>query len=79
MKLAKNIVRINGYRNGKRSHVDIEVPTTPNATNWGKGDTIPVYNEEEMEKEAFNRGLDAVTSINAYNYVGDYRITDRLW
>lgn len=85
MKLAENIVRINGRRNGKRAHVDIEVSTVPNTVKdthgnqWGKGDVIPIYRTEEMEQEAFRRGLDAVTSINAYNHVGDCRITERLW
>lgn len=78
MRLAENIVRINGWNNGKRTHIDVEVRTKENTIGWGKGNVIPVYNDESLIQYAFKNGLDGVTSINAYNYVGDERITYRV-
>jgi hypothetical protein len=80
MKLEKNIVRINGWKGNKRSHVDVEWQTTPNNTNWGKGDTVVIgLFEDRICKVGFESGLDGVTSYNAYNFVGDCRITTRIW
>ena len=78
MKLAENIVRINGWKNGKRTHIDVEVRTKENTLKWGKGKIIPAVHEEELVREGFKSGLDAVTSINYYNYVGDIRITAKV-
>ena len=80
MKLAKNIVRVNGYdRDGKRTHIDFEVPTRPNDLNWGKGDVIPRYTIWGMVDKAFESGLAGVTSVNAYNHVADMRMTHRVY
>lgn len=77
--LANNIVRVNGWRQGKRAHADLEVRVIPNETNWGKGKEMPVYDAENLVDRCFAEGLlDGVTSINAYNYVADHRITSRI-
>ena len=79
MKLPNNIVRINGYVNDKRTHIDVSVPVRKNAINWGKGKDIVFITEDMICKMGFSGGLEAVTSYNYYNYVGDRRMTVRIY
>lgn len=76
-----NIIRINGWKNNKRTHVDYEIPTQPKPKdlNWGIGKIIPIIpNDDKICQIGFDLGLDSVTSVNAYNYVGGRRITSKL-
>ncbi len=79
--LANNIVRINGWKDNKRTHVDIEVPMQ----------TLEFYNSKhekytvlaprsifDVAQVGFDNGLDAVTSYNAWNWVGNCRITQKV-
>jgi hypothetical protein len=84
MKLANNIVRINGYVKGKRTHVDVEVPigTIRYYTGDGKeiAEEVPmIYGEDHAAKLGFRNGLDAVTSYNFWNNIGDERMTIKIW
>lgn len=78
--LAKNIIRINGYKNGKRSHVDVEVKMEEvRFVSNGKEVTIlaPQHIYDVAEK-GFELGLDAVTSFNMWNWVGKKRYTEKV-
>ena len=79
--LANNVIRINGWKNNKRSHVDLEVPMK----------NIEFYNNDhvlvsvtvpqpphDIAKTGFENGLDGVTSFNMWNWVGNVRITERI-
>lgn len=78
--LANNIVRINGWKNNKRTHVDIEVRMTKiEYTSAGKhyeflAPAIP-YDVAEV---GFKNGLEGVTSYNAYNWCSKSRITEKI-
>lgn len=82
LKLEKNIVRINGYKNGKRSHVDVPVRMTKVVFASGgvqhEIDAPAVY-EADIPELGFKNGLEGVTSYNYYNWVGKHRITCRIW
>lgn len=79
--LAKNIIRINGYKNGKRSHVDVEVKMTKVEFKNSSGELISVETPSHIYDPAqagFDAGLDGVTSMNMYNWVSDCRITTKV-
>ena len=78
MNLPKDVVRINGYKGNKRSHIDVKVRTTVNDINWGKGDIIVRIYESDIAKLGFENGLSGVTSYNYYNYVADERLTVKI-
>ena len=79
MKLENNIVRVNGYLNGKRAHIDFEVPMVPIASHISNSILAPFYYDDEMVRKAFeSKKLDTVTSINAWNFVVKHRITTRI-
>lgn len=78
MKLAENIVRINGYKNGKRTHVDFEVSTKEKEVSWGKGHIIPLFKDCYATETGFELGLDGVTSINMYNWISDERMITKV-
>ena len=77
--LEKNIVRVNGKKGTKRAHVDIEVPLGKLNIRGREDELVPYYLDDSMVKKAFEMGLSEVTSINAYNWVGDERLTTRIW
>lgn len=80
MKLANNIVRVNGYLNGKRTHADFEVPMVALNIKGRERLMIPDYDDDRMVDKAFKSGkLDTVTSVNAWNWVGNHRLTTRIW
>ena len=79
MKLANNVIRINGYANNKRTHIDVTVPVRKNDTNWGKGKDIVFITEDMAIDMGFSLGLDGITSYNYYNYVGDRRMTVKIY
>lgn len=79
--LPNNVIRINGYNNGKRSHVDIIV----------RMNLIEFYNSDnkkfsilapcepfDIAQTGFDLGLDAVTSYNKWNWVSKTRITSKI-
>ncbi len=80
MILANNIVRINGYKNNKRTHIDIEVHMKEiRYTSAGRqfnflAPCIPY----DIAEVGFNNGLDAVTSYNAYNWCSNCRQTNKI-
>ena len=79
MRLPNNIIRINGYVNNKRTHIDVSVTVRKNETGWGKGKDVVFITEDMVCNMAFNNGLEGVTSYNYYNYVGDSRMTVRIY
>lgn len=80
MKLAKNIIRVNGWKNGKRTHADLEVPMIKADVSWWADNEQPMYFDDTIIQKCFRENLlDGVTSINAYNPVGGERITTRIW
>ena len=79
MKLSNNVIRINGYVDNKRTHIDVPVAIRKNETGWGKGKDIVFVTESMVCDLGFNNGLEAVTSYNYYNYVGDCRMTVRIY
>ena len=76
--LANNIVRINGYKNNKRTHVDIVVSMTKLAFNGIEIEVPRVPNFDDIPWIGFENGLEAVTSYNAYNWVCKERITSKV-
>lgn len=78
--LANNIVRINGYKDGKRTHVDIEVKMQKvEYISGGKKFSFdaPCAYFGDMARKGFDAGLDAVTSYNYWNFMAQKRITDK--
>lgn len=74
-----NIVRINGYKDNKRTHVDIVVKLMEIVINGEKKVIIPCRPHfSDIATLGFNKGLDGVTSYNYYNWVGNERITERV-
>lgn len=80
--LDKNTVRINGWKNNKRTHVDF---TVKNVTiNFVVDDKViekeipDIPHFSDIAEIGFRMGLDGVTSYNAYNWVGDQRITEKI-
>ena len=81
MKLANNIIRINGYKDGKRTHVDVEVPMQTVEFKNSLGQKIKVeapQNLYDPAQKGFDLGLDAVTSMNMYNWCMKARYTEKL-
>lgn len=81
MKLANNVVRINGYIGTKRTHVDIEVKMQQ--IKWFVGEkevrrNIPDIDEYSAASLGFKNGLTIVTSYNFWNCVGNERMTVKL-
>ena len=79
--LDKNVIRINGYKDGKRTHVDITVKM--NKITYISGGRIfeieapaSVFNPAQV---GFDNGLDAVTSINRYNCFAKKRLTEKIY
>ena len=79
--LNNDVIRINGYKDNKRTHVDIIV----------KMDLVEFYNSEgkkfsiraprepfDIAETGFNNGLDAVTSYNIWCWVSNRRITSKI-
>jgi hypothetical protein len=82
MKLENNIVRINGYKGSKRTHIDVEVEMA-NVTVHVSGKKVDIKTPFIDEKRAcdlgFAKGLTSVTSFNYWNWVGDRRMTVVIW
>lgn len=79
--LAKNIIRINGWKDNKRTHVDIEVPMKEIKFYNSKNELIVVMAPRtpfDVAQVGFDNGLDAVTSYNQWNWVGKERITEKV-
>ena len=79
--LANNIVRINGYKDNKRTHIDIVVPMETIEFSNSNGEKIKVLAPRtlfDIAQTGFDNGLDAVTSYNAWNWVGKHRITQKI-
>lgn len=76
MALANNIIRINGYKDGKRTHVDVEAKMSTLDINGHKVEA-PQHLYDPAQK-GFDLGLDAVTSMNMYNWCSNSRITEKL-
>ena len=79
--LANNIIRINGWKNGKRAHVDVEVQMQTLEFKNSEGKTIQVQAPKHLYDPAetgFNLGLEGVTSVNMWNWVGNHRITEKI-
>lgn len=79
--LAKNIIRINGWKDNKRTHVDIEVPMVEVKFYNSKNELIVVMAPRtpfDVAQIGFDNGLDAVTSYNQWNWVGKERITEKV-
>lgn len=79
-KLTNNVVRINGYKAGKRTHVDVEVPMC--MFRFGNPDkeitvTAPTLTYD-FAQLGFDKGLEGVTSYNAWNWVSKKRLTTKL-
>ena len=75
--LAQNIVRINGYKDDKRTHVDIEVEMHTVHINNKTIEVPRIPHFSDIPEIGFSKGLDGVTSYNAYNWIGGYRITEK--
>ena len=78
--LAKNIVRINGYKGLKRTHVDIEVKMQT-ISFYSGGKLVEVESPAmafDIVTTGFANGLDAVTSENHYNWCSKSRITSKI-
>lgn len=78
--LANNIIRINGYKGFKRTHVDVEVRMQKvEYTSGGKKFSFEapqhLYDPAQV---GFDNGLDAVTSINMWNFMAQKRITEKI-
>lgn len=80
MKLANNVVRINGYKNNKRTHVDITVSMSKvEYTSGGKKYSFIAPNTNfDIDEVGFNSGLEAVTSYNYFNWCMQKRHTVKL-
>lgn len=79
--LAKNIIRINGWKDNKRTHVDIEVPMEKVEFYNSDKELITVYAPRglfDIAQAGFDAGLDAVTSFNKWNWVSKTRITEKV-
>lgn len=76
MALAKNIIRINGYKDGKRTHVDVEVKMNTLDINGHKVEA-PQHLYDPAQK-GFDLGLEAVTSMNMWNWSAKCRITTKI-
>lgn len=73
-----NIVRINGYKNNKRTHVDIVVELIETTINDYEV-IIPLRPHfSDIAEIGFKKGLEGVTSYNYYNWVGKERITEKI-
>ena len=80
--LAKNIVRINGYKGFKRTHVDVEVRMKQvEYESGGKHFCFeaPCIHFMDVADLGFANGLDAVTSYNYWNFCAQKRFTERIW
>jgi len=69
-----NTVRINGYKNGKRTHVDIKVENMEVLNKIVP--RVPHY--LDIAYIGFKNGLDGVTSYNYYNWVANERYTEKI-
>jgi len=81
MKLAKDIIRINGWKDGKRTHRDIKVKMVTVEFTNALGEEIKVKAPAtlfDVAQTGFDNGLDAVTSYNYYNWVGKERMTEKV-
>ena len=81
MKLAKDIIRINGWKDGKRTHIDIKVKmvTVEFTDSTGKEHSVEAPSSLfNAAQTGFDNGLDAVTSYNYYNWVGKERMTIKV-
>ena len=79
--LDKNVVRINGWKDLKRTHIDIDVPmqTIEFSNSEGKKFSISAPRLPfDIAQIGFDAGLDAVTSFNSWNWVGNERITQNV-
>lgn len=79
--LAKNIIRINGWKDNKRTHVDIEVPMQKVEFYNSNHELISLMAPRtpyDVAQLGFDNGLDAVTSFNIWNWVGKERITEKV-
>lgn len=79
--LDKNIIRINGWKDNKRSHIDIKVPMTTVEFSNSEGKRISVAAPRmpyDVAQLGFDNGLDAVTSVNSWNWVGNERLTQKI-
>ena len=71
-------VRINGYKNGKRTHIDITVKTASTNLN-GKVYEVPkVPHFSDVSDIGFKNGLDGATSYNYYNWISNERHTETI-
>lgn len=81
MKLPKDIIRINGWKEGKRTHIDIRVKMQIVEFTNTLGEEIKVEAPTiffDVAQTGFDNGLDAVTSYNYYNWVGKERMTEKV-
>ena len=84
MKLANNIVRINGSIKGKRTHVDVEVKMqtirffTRDRKEIVKESPL-ILGEDHAANLGFKNGLDAVTSYNYWNCISNERMTLKIY
>ncbi len=78
--LDKNIVRINGYKGTKRTHVDVEVKLEK-LTFTSDGRLFEILTPASLfdpVQVGFDNGLDAVTSVNRYNCFAKKRLTEKI-
>lgn len=81
MKLAKDIIRINGWKDGKRTHIDIKAKMCTIEFTNSLGEEIKVEAPTiafDVAQSGFDNGLDAVTSYNYYNWVDKERMTIKV-
>ena len=81
MKLANNIVRINGRKDGHKTHIDIEVRMTKVVFYNSQGTKFEIDAPEtarDFAQIGFDKGLDAVNSINYWNWCGRERMTIKV-
>ena len=79
--LNNDVIRINGYKNNKRSHIDIivKMELVEFYNSLGKKFSIMAPREPfDIAQVGFDNGLDAVTSYNKWCWVSGNRITSKI-
>ena len=79
--LDKNVIRINGYKGTKRTHIDIVVKMEK-LTYMSGGQVFEIFAPKPLYDPAqvgFDNGLDAVTSVNQYNFFANKRLTTKIY
>lgn len=73
-----DIIRINGYRDGKRKHIDLktEMEVTVYGSEKHSKFILPCKPTQEWLCDyAYSHGIDVITSFNIYDYTGRERLT----